>query len=249
MSDGFEALFSLQEHDAAVDRLRHQHDTLPERAAVADTETTLSTTEAALALVRADRDAVDRREKALDDEASSLKAKADEVERKMYSGEISSPKELQAMQAEVEQLRSHQSELETTELELMEQREPLDAKFAALTAAVAAHRTQLESARGQLTAAEDAVKAEARVELAARQELATRIDAALLAEYERCRTLTHGTGVARLVGTACGACHLSIPSTEAERIRHAPAGTIEHCDNCGAILVASAVLGDDPVEH
>ena len=247
MTNRFDDLFVLQDHDSALDRLRHQHDTLPERAAVTDTEAKLATIEAALALVRTDRDGIDRREKALDDEASSLKTKADEVERKMYSGEISSPKELQAMQAEVEQLRSHQSDLETTELELMEQREPVDKKFAELTAAVAEHRAQLESAREQLATAEAAVKAEARVELAARQELAARTDAAQLAEYERCRSLTHGTGVARLVGNQCQACHLSIPSTEAERIRHAPAGTIEHCDNCGAILVATEPLGVDPV--
>ena len=146
MTNRFDDLLVLQEHDAALDRLRHRHDTLPERATVADTEATLTTMEAALELVRTDRDGIDRREKALDDEASSLKTKADEVERKMYSGEMSSPKELQAMQAEVEQLRSHQSDLETTELELMEQREPVDRKFAQLTARVAEHRAQLESA-------------------------------------------------------------------------------------------------------
>jgi uncharacterized protein len=163
----------------------------------------------------------------------------------MYSGEVSSPKELQAMQAEVEQLRRHQGDLETEELEIMEAREPLDAQLAELQARVAALDADLASARATLAVAEDAVKAEARGELAARQEIAGRIDAKLLAEYERCRSLTGGTGVARLVGTTCQGCHLTIPSTEAERIKHAPEGTIEHCDNCGAILVASA--GPAPV--
>jgi predicted nucleic acid-binding Zn-ribbon protein len=235
---GFEELFALQEHDAALDRLKHRHDTLPERAAVAQGEAQLAAVQAQLAGVKTERDGVARREKALDDEASLLQAKADEVERKMYSGEISSPKELQAMQHEVEQLRRHQSDLETTELELMEQREPLDAQLADLGGRADSIGTELAAARDALAAAEDAVKAEARVELAARQELAGRIDAQLVAEYERCRSLTQGTGVARLVGTTCQGCHLSIPSTEAERIKRAPEGSIEHCDNCGAILVA-----------
>jgi predicted nucleic acid-binding Zn-ribbon protein len=30
---------------------------------------------------------------------------------------------------------------------------------------------------------------------------------------------------------------LSIPSTEVERIRRAPDGSVSYCDNCGAILV------------
>ena len=146
------------------------------------------------------------------------------------------------MKAEVEQLRHHQSDLETEELEIMEAREPLDAQLAELQSRLAALDADLASARAALAVAEDAVKAEARGELAARQDAAGRIDPALLAEYERCRSLTGGTGVARLVGNKCQACHLTIPSTEVERIRHAPDGAIEHCDNCGAILVASAAL-------
>ena len=49
-----------------------------------------------------------REEQKLDDEARSLGEKATAVETKMYSGEISSPTELQAMQADVDQLRKHQ---------------------------------------------------------------------------------------------------------------------------------------------
>lgn len=239
MTGRFDDLFLLQEHDAALDRLRHQHETLPERAAVAQGEERLATLQAEVAVAQGERDVVARREKSLDDEASSLRAKADEIERKMYSGEISSPKELQAMQAEVEQLRRHQSDLETEELELMEQREPLDAQLADLQSRAAAIDADLAAARMSLAAAEDAVKTEARGELDARQQVAARVDADLLAEYERCRALARGTGVARLVGNKCQGCHLAIPSTEAERIRRAPEDAIEHCDNCGAILVAS----------
>ena len=48
---------------------------------------------------------------------------------------------------------------------------------------------------------------------------------------------TAGAGAARLVGTTCQACHLTIPSTEAERIRRADGNEVAYCDNCGAILV------------
>ena len=161
----------------------------------------------------------------------------------MYSGEISSPKELQAMQAEVEQLRSHQSDLETTELELMEQREPVDRKFAELDGvgrgAPGAARVGARTAHRRRGSGEGRGADRARRPPGARRPAST---PRLLAEYERCRSLTHGTGVARLLGNQCQACHLSIPSTEAERIRHAPEGTIEHCDNCGAILVATEPL-------
>ena len=59
----------------------------------------------------------------------------------------------------------------------------------------------------------------------------------LLADYERRRAQNKGAGAARLVGATCQACHLTIPSTEAERIRRAAGSEVAYCDNCGAILV------------
>ena len=47
-----------------------------------------------------------------EDEAQTLSEQATAVEKRMYSGEISSPRELQAMQADVEQLRRHQQTVE-----------------------------------------------------------------------------------------------------------------------------------------
>jgi predicted nucleic acid-binding Zn-ribbon protein len=46
-----------------------------------------------------------------------------------------------------------------------------------------------------------------------------------------------GQGAARLVGNTCQSCHLTIPATEVDRIRHAPDGIVAYCDNCGAILI------------
>ncbi len=40
-----------------------------------------------------------------------------------------------------------------------------------------------------------------------------------LHDYERRRAQNRGAGAARLVGTTCQACHLTIPSTEAEQVR------------------------------
>jgi predicted nucleic acid-binding Zn-ribbon protein len=44
-------------------------------------------------------------------------------------------------------------------------------------------------------------------------------------------------GAARLVGGTCQACHLALPATEVDRIRHLPPDAMARCDHCGAILV------------
>ncbi len=232
-----EPLLELQERDLALDRIRHRLDTLPERAQVATTEARLAELQAALATLQAERDEVAREEKRHEDEATAIGEQAAQAEAKLYSGEVVSPKELQALQADVAQLKRHQQSVEDRQLAAMERREPLDGQLAERGTEVAAIEAALAAQREALAAAEGALGDELRAAEAARAEQAGAIDAEMVEVYEDVRAKANGVGAARLVGMTCQGCHLSIPATEAERIRKAPAGTIEHCDNCGTILV------------
>jgi uncharacterized protein len=232
-----ETLLTLQEHDSTLERLLHRHHTLPERDSLHDAEATASALDARLATTRIERDRVARDEQQLDDEASALAAKATEVDKRMYSGEVSSPKELQSMQADIDQLRKHQRSVENRELELMEIREPLDAAVADLEQQRATVGAEVDRLAAALGAAEAEIIAEMQVERATRDQLAASIDAMLLKEYERCRVEAKGAGVARLVGTTCQGCHLSVPAIEAEQIKRSGGQPLAFCDNCGAILV------------
>jgi uncharacterized protein len=237
LSAELDALLTVQEHDGALDRLRHRRATLPERDALARGESDAAALAGRVAGIREQRDVIAGDEQKIEDETKRLAEKAAEVEATMYSGAVSSPRELQAMQADVEQLRRHQRNLENRELELMEAREPLDAALAELEAEGAALGATLERLRITVAEAEAVIDAEATDELAKRAAAASGIDAALVTEYERCRAQARGAGVARLVGNTCQGCHLSIPATEVERIKKAADGTLAHCDNCGCILV------------
>jgi predicted nucleic acid-binding Zn-ribbon protein len=234
---GLLALLSLQKHDAALDRLRHRHETLPERATLARAETIARALAAEIGTRAAERDELAKEEQRLDDEARSLGEKATAVDKKMYSGEISSPKELQAMQADIDQLLRHRQSVEADELELMERREPVEAQLAQLDVRRRELAAEVASAQRTLASSEHEIEAEAALERDARSAIVATVAPALLAEYEAVRARNSGAGAARLLGVTCQGCHLTIPSTEAERIKKAPAGTIEHCDNCGAILV------------
>ena len=119
----------------------------------------------------------------------------------------------------------------------LERREALDSELAALDASIAT----LQSAAAQLskTIAETETEIDGEIarESAARAELAQPVTESLLRDYERRRAQNRGAGAARLVGTTCQACHLTVPSTEAEQIRRAAGSVIGYCDNCSAILV------------
>jgi predicted nucleic acid-binding Zn-ribbon protein len=240
VTNPLEDLLALQERDLALDRLQHRRDTLPARDALIRSHAQFTALDARRAQVQVQRDEVAREEQRLDDEARSLEAKAKDVETKMYSGEITSPRELQALQADIEQLRRHQRDVENRELEFMEQREPLDAEladFATQLAALVEEQTGLHAA---LAESESEIDAEITVERDAREGIAAGLDPALIVAYTQRRAQAGGAGgagAARLVGGTCQGCHLTIPSTEVERIKKAPEGTVAFCDNCGCILV------------
>ena len=236
-AEELEALLIVQEHDTARDRLRHRRASLTERTELESVATQLRATETQAADVRAERDRVLANERRLDDEARSIGAHADDADKRLYSGAVASPRELQALQADIEMLRKQRSQIEDRELEVMEAREALDAQLASLDERAARLGADIVRLQAIIAAAEQEIDAALAEEDAAWNAAAASVPEAQLADYQRRRAQNRGAGAARLVGTTCGACHLSIPSTEAERIRRAGGAEVAYCDNCGAILV------------
>jgi predicted nucleic acid-binding Zn-ribbon protein len=236
--DDLGPLLTLQEHDLALDRLRHRRATLPARTTVAEAETEIGAIDAETAVLRAPLAELARNQERLEDEAQALAEQAKAADRKLYSGEVSSPRELQALQADIEQLKRHQRTVEERALEIMEEREPLDAQVHALLASREERSADLAAARAELAESEGEVDGEVAIEQGLRDSAAAIVDAPMLTLYERCRAnAASGIGAARLVGHTCQGCHLTIPATEVDALRKAPPGTVAHCDNCGAILV------------
>ena len=128
----YEQLLVVQDHDTRLDQLRHRIATLPERAAVTAAEATLAELEAEEVGVREQRDALARDEKRLADEVTLVDDKLGEVSTTMYSGTVTAPRELQALQDEIGALERRKRSLEDDELELMEAIEPLEAQLAVL---------------------------------------------------------------------------------------------------------------------
>jgi predicted nucleic acid-binding Zn-ribbon protein len=237
VSEELERLLLLQEHDTALDRLRHRRASLPERAELDARNGELRTQQSTRADVQGQRDTAYAEERRLDDEARSIGEHVADVDKRLYSGTVSSPRELQAMQADIEMLRRQQSDVEDQELEVMEQREALDRVLAGLDQSIGELDARASELRNAIAAAEAEIDAEIATEIAARSDAASPLPEALVRDYERRRAQNRGAGAARLVGTTCQACHLTIPSTEAERIRRAAGAEVAYCDNCGAILV------------
>jgi uncharacterized protein len=233
----FDDLLTLQNHDSAADRLRHRRATLPERAEIESGRAAYDDLERRRAEVTERRDAELREERRLDDEVRNLEAKAKAEDSRMYSGTVSSPRELQAMQADIDQLRRQAAEREDEELEVMVRREALDTEVAELEAAQAGLVAEMNTLMAATEKQEAEIDAELAVEEGARAALVPSIPEATMRLYEQIRAGNRGIGAARLVGMNCQACHLALPATEVDRIRHLPPDELARCEHCGAILV------------
>ena len=121
----------------------------------------------------------------------------------------------------------------------MEATEPVDAEREKL----GAQQAKLDEAAGALLAelaeAESEIEAEITAERAVRETAAADVDDELLAEYDGMRKRYGGIAIARLVGTTCQGCHLSLSAVEVDRIRKMSLDERVTCEECGRLLVRS----------
>ncbi len=232
----FDVLLEVQAHDTRLDQLQHQLDALPARAERDAAREALAAAEDHVVAETEVHDDLGRRQQRLDDEIETVKAKRAGVEARLYGTGNASARELQDLQDDSESLARRIRQLEDQEIEIMEALEPVDANLAELTATRNARRTVLEDAERALTAAEAELAVALDAERAEREATAAGVDAALLAEYDALRRGRGGIAVSRLVGSQCGACHLTLSAVEVARIRKHP-DEVTHCEECGRLLV------------
>jgi uncharacterized protein len=234
---GFDELLRLQDHDIVIDQITHRQATLPERPALTAAIAAVADIDARIATTRARRDELARDEKRLADEVATVETKATDVNDKLYGGTITSPKELQAFQEDYDSLKRRQRELEDHEIEIMEQIEPVEAELGALEAERATLESAREAAAGALAAAETAVGAELEAATGQRDEIAAAVPAEQLATYDKLRPDFAGIPIARLVGSNCNGCHLTLSAVALDRIHALPPDALATCEECGRILV------------
>lgn len=236
MTSRWDALLDIQVHDTLTDQLEHRKAHLPERLELDKVMALVAEVEATTATVEASRHELQRSQQRLEDEIATISDKASAHDKVLYSGTVSNPRELQAMQDEIASLRKRIGQLEDQELELMEQIEPLDGEIAGLAAERMAADEQAAALRARIAEAEVVIDDELRGNLAERAALAEAVDPALLAEYDALRKRTGGIAIARLVGSNCGGCHLQLSAVEVARVKKLPPEEPAYCEECGRLL-------------
>ena len=230
-------LLAVQALDTTLDQLRHRRTNLPERTELKDVEAKRKALESEHATAVAVRDEVAARQANLEKDIAASEARIAEIDKRMYSGEVTASRDLEAMTKEMNSIRSRVSTLEDHALEAMDEREPLDATVDELVQRDAGYVELAGQLRATIAATETEIDGEIAREEAARAAAASSVSAELLSEYERLRTRLGGIGAARLEHGTCMGCRMKLPATELDRIKHQPPDALVHCDQCGRILV------------
>ncbi len=153
----------------------------------------------------------------------------------------SNSKEAQGLESELASLARRKSDLEDSELEIMERLEAADADVSEQEGLIAA--TNAEGAELSAEAKRVVAEATAALEAATRDRAAisASISPELLALYDR--TAVRSAGAALLRGATCEGCRMVLSGTDLQALRNLAADAVATCPECGCILVRTEDSG------
>jgi predicted nucleic acid-binding Zn-ribbon protein len=235
-------LLDVQANDTRLAQLAHRRRTLPELGEIAELEARLAKLDGDLVLARTRVGDAERTVAKAEADVELVRARARRNQQRLDAGQ-GAPKELQAMQHELESLAHRQSVLEDEELEVMETLETAQNLVAGLEADRERAAQSLQDAIGRRDKAFSALDADERVASDARTAASGGLPSDLLALYERVASANGGVGAAKLYQRRCEGCHIELNAADIGRIRAASPDSVIRCEECGRILIRTADSG------
>jgi predicted nucleic acid-binding Zn-ribbon protein len=235
-------LLDLQAIDTALSQLAHRRRTLPEIAEIDQLARQIVAADDERIRAQSTVDDLDRdiTRQERDVEQVRVRKAKDQVRLDAGTGPA---RELEALQHELASLTRRQSELEDTELELMEQREEAASVLSQAADRVAELRATREQAEARRDQALADIAKEEEFRTTGRKPLVADLPPDLIALYDRIRESSGGLGAALFRAGRCGGCRLELSGVDLAAVRSAPADEVMRCEECRRILVRTAESG------
>lgn len=233
--DELQTLLDLQAADQVVKRVKHQLDHLEEQQRLDEAQAKVDAVEEEHAEKRVQWDLVQPKAKKLEDEIAMLEERKAADAQKLYGGEITNPRELQGLRADVESVDRRIAEHEDALLEVMEEAEAIQSEMDALMERSAEHQrtvAELEKARDVAAQGLLAELAEAEV---ARDAERDKLPDELLAVYDEAAEKFKGMSVGELREGMCTGCRMDLPRVDVSELRQGEMLTT--CPECRRPLV------------
>jgi predicted nucleic acid-binding Zn-ribbon protein len=235
-------LLDVQALDTRLAQIAHRRRTLPELAVIDELEARSRQLRDELVAAQTRASDVQRELTKAEADVELVRQRASRDQARMQSGG-GGHKELESLQHEIDTLARRQSELEDTELEVMERLEEATGEIERLHAEQEALQVRLDAASSTRDDAWAGLDDEAGRISSERAGMVAGIDQQLMALYEKIRESTGGVGAAMLRARRCEGCRLELNPQDIQRIRAAAADEVVRCEECRRILVRTGESG------
>lgn len=228
-------LLELQKIDTALSQLVHRQANLDERKVLAAAKAALVASQGENARLTAELTASK-------DEISSLESanKNCEAQIAKYSQQLKTviaPREAEALQHEIETVRTERSANDDKELQLLETSENLEMQLRLTAEQINELSAGVASATAALNEALKICEDEKKSLDEKRHGVASAIDSKLIKLYDGKRTKRTTAAVADLHGSKCQSCHLDLSVVELSALKKLGAEDFAECPNCDCYLV------------
>jgi uncharacterized protein len=166
----------------------------------------------------------------------STRSKRDTTEKRLYSGTVKNPKELQDMQHEIEALKRRDAELEDDILTAMVSVDESQTVLTEAETGLAQVTAAWESEHQELLNEKQTLEAEVNRLEQQRVSAAAAVSSENLTLYNTLKPQKANRAVSKLVGDSCSVCGIEQRAVLAQEVRRNQA--LVKCGNCGRILVA-----------
>ncbi|WP_055487053.1 C4-type zinc ribbon domain-containing protein [Streptomyces sp. WMMB 322] len=236
-------LLDVQALDTRLTQLAHKRKNLPEHEEIQSLEADLAQLRDLLVASRTEESDTAREQTKAESDVDQVRQRSARDQKRLDSGQVTNPKDLENLQSEIASLARRQGDLEDVVLEVMERHEAATERAAELAQRVEAVQAKAEDAVARRDAALGEIDGEAGTVRAERDSVAGTVPADLLKLYEKIREQQGGVGAARLFQRRCEGCRLELNITELNEVRAAPEDEVVRCENCRRVLVRTPESG------
>jgi len=224
-------LFCLQGLDLALDAIQSQKSRAEEELTA---RLELEQMETALAEEQWKLSETQESHQSFRQEAEILRDRVPGLEERIYSGDLTTERELASAAQEAGHARKQLDDMEMRMLELTVVADNSRSRITSLESELEITRVDWESRQAELTQQVDELTSEEETLQVQRKDLAATVDQQELQKYDILRKRKGGTVVAKVERGLCQACRMSLPTQHLQRVRTGRQTVL--CSSCGRML-------------
>jgi predicted nucleic acid-binding Zn-ribbon protein len=236
-------LLDLQAIDLTLAQLAHRRQTLPEIAELRELDQKQGAIRNELVGAQTEASDIAREQDKLEGDIDQVRQRMGRDQQRLDAGTVSSAKELESLQHEIDSLAKRQRDLEDIELDVMERLEETQGKVTALAAEQERLVQAAEDAERRRVDALATIQRDAEYAQQQRSTVEPEISSEFLALYDKLRAQLDGLAAVAIKQRRCGGCQLELNATDVGRVRAAAEDDVVRCEECRRIQVRTEESG------